>query len=214
MYKSVYLNYDYQTTIILFIFLVYGQFLKEILTKVITECYRRPRNLRADFLICLSISVYSHFYGFWMLINYINDRDNRMLSSQIFFSLSELIPSYLYYKYLNRFENTTREIKPIKLSVIYPILFISVLHIYIASLERLLWGFFVTKFEDANRSRLRDFCLILNDLSGIILAIYWLFKENKDKKHNLKDHLFYIKSWTIICLFLYFFYYFFCSFEH
>jgi len=148
------------------------------------------------------------------LINYINDRDNRMLSSQIFFSLSELIPSYLYYKYLNRFENTTREIKPIKLSVIYPILFISVLHIYLASLERLLWGFFVTKFEDANRSRLRDFCLILNDLSGIILAIYWLFKENKDKKHNLKDHLFYIKSWTIICLFLYFFYYFFCSFEH
>ncbi len=188
MYKSVYLNYDYETIIILFIFLVYGQFLKEILTKLIRECFR-PKNIRFHILFCLSVSVYSHFFGIWAIINYINERDYRFLNSQIFFSLSELIPSYLYYKYLTRFDKATGDPKVIKISVVYTILFISILHIYLASFERVLWEYFVTGFFNSNRFKLRDFSLILNDLNGVIFASFWLYKIKKTENQDLRVYL-------------------------
>jgi len=136
-----------------------------------------------------------------------------MLRSQIFFSLTELIPSYLYYEYLNRFDlNNQESYKPITLSAVYLVLSSSLLHVYIGLFERLSWGFFTDKFNDANRNKLRDFCLVLNDVCGILFSFNCITKL----KHNRvpdKGHIFYIKYCFLLQLILYAFYRIFCSFE-
>ena len=267
MYKPFYFNYDKQIIIILFIFLLYAQLLKEILVKsiklLIQKCnnyiyYRSLKdelineniklnkfkekihskdalkfnNMRYGCLINLIICSYSNYYGIWCVINYLNDRDYRMIRSQLFFSITELIPSYIYFEYLDRYDLNFYTHKPISLSVIYPVLFISFLHIYIAVFEKILWGFFTSTHKDANRNKIRDLFLVLNDISAILFSVYHLIKISKKnyfensinnvtntnntskiilKRYVDKNHL---KLWILFILFLYTFYYMFCSFEN
>jgi hypothetical protein len=232
LYKAFYFNYDKQLIAILFGFLFYAQCLKEILVKLIKSFIQifysneySSKNIRFGVLINLIISAYSNFYGIWIILNYLNDRDYRMIRSQMFFSLTELIPSYLFFQYLNKFDLDTKAFKPVSLSIVYPILFISCLHIYLASFEKILWGFFTSNHGDANRNKLRDILLILNDISAILFSIHSLCKTNRgyvsqsltsvSSVKNLKighGHLHYIKYWFIITIILYIFYYLFCSF--
>ena len=216
MYKPFYVNYDKQIIIILFIFLLYAQLLKEILVKLIRlliqKCnnyiyYRSLKcelahdniklnkfkeisysneslkfnNIRYGCLINLIICAYSNYYGIWSVINYLNDRDYRMIRSQLFFSITELIPSYIYFEYLDRYDLNFSNYKPISLPVIYPIFCISFLHIYLAVFEKILWGFFTSMHKDANRNKIRDFFLVLNDISAILFSLYHLIKINKKK---------------------------------
>ena len=169
--------------------MLYAQLLKEILSKIIkliwhdsTKIINKTSCLRYSVLINLLISIYSNYYGIWNIINYLNDKDYRMLKSQIFFSLSELIPSSLYFEYLNRFDLKSNKFQSITLSVIYPILSVSILHIYLGLFERLLWGFFASKYADANRNRPRDILLIINDVCGIIFSIYYMIKIKKQNQ--------------------------------
>ena len=232
LYKAFYFNYDKQLILILFGFLLYAQCLKEILVKLIKSFIQifHPseypnKNIRYGVLINLIISAYSNFYGIWLIINYLNDRDYRMIRSQMFFSLTELLPSYLFFQYLNKFDLDTKVFKPISLSIVYPILFISCLHIYLASFERILWGFFTSNHGDANRNKLRDILLILNDIGAILFSIYYVRKTKRDyvsqpltsmsSNENViigHGHFYYIKYWFIMTLILYIFYYLFCSF--
>ncbi|KXS18617.1 hypothetical protein M427DRAFT_143696 [Gonapodya prolifera JEL478] len=48
------------------------------------------------------LSIYATFYGVWCILNYINDRDNRMIRSQVFFVLTELVPVSVYHAVLPR----------------------------------------------------------------------------------------------------------------
>jgi len=208
---------------IVFIFLFYAQLLKEILTKIIKLIWNdltrknQNSNLRYGVLINLLIAVYSNYYGIWSVINYLNDKDYRMLKSQIFFSVTELIPSFIYFKCLNRFDLVTNKYQPITLSIIYPILSISCLHIYLGVLERLLWGFLTSNFADATRNKARDILLITGDNFGIIFSIVYMVKIKKQSlnfKNNSNDesHFYYFKYWLIICFLAYKFYVMFCSF--
>jgi hypothetical protein len=235
LYKAFYFNYDKQLIVILFAFLLYAQLLREILVKIIktflqnfhsilnnsseysndSEVYKR-RNIRYGVLINLIVSTFSNYFGLWAIINYLNDRDYRMIRSQIFFSLTELLPSYLYFEYLNRFDLDKKALKPISLSIVYPIFFICSLHIYLASFERILWGFFTGNHDDANRNKVRDILLITNDIGGFLFSIYYLYKSNRiSSMENViagHGHFYYIKYWLFITLILYIIYYLFCSF--
>lgn len=203
----------------MFLFLLYAQLLKEILSKIIkliwhdsTKIINKTSCLRYGVLINLLISVYSNYYGIWNIINYLNDKDYRMLKSQIFFSLSELIPSYLYFECLNRYDLKSNKFQSITLSVIYPILSVSILHIYLGLLERLLWGFFASKYADAARNRPRDILLIINDICGIMFSIYYIIKIKKQNLLNAENHYFYIIYSFFLVFLAYFFYVMFCSF--
>jgi len=193
--------------------------LKEILSKIIkliwhdsTKIINKTSCLRYGVLINLLISVYSNYYGIWSIINYLNDKDYRMLKSQIFFSLSELIPSYLYFECLNRYDLKSNKFQSITLSVIYPILSVSILHIYLGLLERLLWGFFASKYADAARNRPRDILLIINDICGIMFSIYYIIKIKKQNHLNAENHCFYIIYSFFLVFLAYVFYVLFCSF--
>ena len=140
-----------------------------------------------------------------------------MIKSQLFFSISELIPGYLYFKCLNRFDLNSGNHNKITLQIVYPILVISILHIYLAICEQILWGFFTSNVVEASRNKLRDILLIINDVSGILLSIFYIIKikkENMISKNNLSQygHLYYLKHWIFIFIFFYIFYKKYCTF--
>jgi hypothetical protein len=170
-------------------------------------------NIRYGCLINLIICSYSNYYGIWSIINYLNDRDYRMIRSQLFFSITELIPSYVYFEYLDRYDLNFSTYKPINLSVIYPVFFISFLHIYLAVFEKILWGFFTSMHKDANRNKIRDLFLVLNDICAILFSLYHLIKIRRKNLSNGYIYKSYFKFWILFTLFLYTFYVMICSFE-
>jgi len=230
-YKAFYFNYDKQMISILILFFVYSQLLRKCLEKIFklvfieikcfhhnqTKSFRSKSIMRWAILINLIISIYTNYYGTWSIINYFNDRDYRMIKSQLFFSLTELIPTLTYYKVLNRYDEKMGFYKPITLSLSYPILFISLVHIYLALAEKLLWGFFFSTDKEANRNKLRDLNLIGTDVAGILFFIYSAKRALKcSRVYNLnlnpRGHLFYLKSWSLISFFLLIFYKIVCKF--
>jgi hypothetical protein len=230
-YKAFYFNYDKQMISILILFFVYAQLLRKCLEKIFklvlieikclqrsqTKLFKSKSIMRWPILINLIISIYTNYYGTWSIINYFNDRDYRMIKSQIFFSLTELIPTLTYYKVLNRYDEKMGFYKPITLSLSYPILFISLVHIYLALAEKLLWGFLFSSDKEASRNKLRDLNLIGTDVAGILFFIYSAKRALKcsivyNLNLNPRGHLFYLKSWSLISLFLLIFYKIFCKF--
>lgn len=204
-YKVFYFNYDTQFIFILFIFLTYAEMLRNCLNKIFNIRYLK--NVRILILINLILSIYSNYYGAWSLINYLNDRDYRMVNSQIFFSITELITSYIYYNRLNRFtdENTYNKVETVES---FTILFVSLLHIFIAVGEKILWGFFVKNLS-TNYNKVRDLNLIISDILGIFFSFVNISKNNLLTETNLKN----LKNGILFTFFLYLVYKMLCEFK-
>ena len=87
-YKTFYINYALQTIILIGLFLFYAELLRHFLVQTVVN--KRP-------------AIYSNYCGIWAIINYLNDHDyHRMLPSQLFFSITELIANYIFYRCLLR----------------------------------------------------------------------------------------------------------------
>lgn len=174
-YKLFYFNYEPTIIIILFIFLFYADLLRHLLINMISH--------RQLFLLIPSI--YSNFYGIWSIMNYLNDRDyDRMLKSQIYFSLTELIAGYIVYQWLMR-----HSMDEFPIWTLYLLGTISFLHIFLA-------------FGELNFDRLgRNFLLIFSDL----LHLFWLgiqCHRNARYRPNRRSMI----IWSIITFFLWLFY--------
>jgi len=183
-YKVFYFNYEKQTIIILCIVLFYSELLRQTLLNMI---------LKKQLILLLFIpSIYSNFYGTWTIINYINDHDyDRMLKSQIYFSLTELIASYIFYQCLI-IKNRTE----IPLWFIYLLSTISFLHIILA-------------FGELNSDRIgRNIGLILSDLISLSWVII-MFIKNPRLRPNMRT----IYIWLFVTLCLWLFYHIVCPFR-
>ncbi|RNA20739.1 hypothetical protein BpHYR1_027278 [Brachionus plicatilis] len=154
-YKVFYFNFDPQIIFILFILLTYAEMLRICLIKIFGM-----KNLK---------DVRINYYGSWCLINYLNDRDYRMINSQLFFAITELITSFVYYK-------NEKNLNQINIWEIYIVLFVSILHIFIAIGEKILWGFFVNG-STTNYNKLRDINLIISDFFGLVFSFSCLYKH-------------------------------------
>lgn len=204
-YKAFYFNYDVQFIFIIFIFISYADLLRICLVKIFKiKCLK---NVRLFILLNLIISIFSNYYGAWVLINYLNDRDYRMINSQIFFSITELMISYIYYKRFNVCSESESK-NEMKIWENYFVFFVSVLHLFIAIFEKILWGFFFKNFSQNSR-KIRDVNLIINDILGFGLSIKYLFEKNL----SFQSHLKMMKFGIIITFITYTFYTFFCSFD-
>ena len=183
-YKIFYFNYEKQTIIILCILLFYSELLRKYLFNLIIE--------KRIILVVLIPSIYSNFYGIWSIINYINDGDYyRMLKSQIFFSLTELLSTYILYHWLIKKDNIR-----MPLSSIYFLLTISCLHIILA-------------FGELNFDRFgRNFALVSSDFISLVYVII-MFRENNKLRPNMPT----IYIWLFVALCLCLFYHFFCPFR-
>jgi hypothetical protein len=182
-YKLFYFNYEEKIIFILCILLFYSELLRRTLLNMI---------LKKQFILLLIIpSIYSNFYGVWAIINYINDHDyNRMLKSQIYFSVTELIASYIFYQCL--VIKNKMEIPP---SVIYLLCTISFLHIILA-------------FGELSIERMgRNIMLVLSDLISLSWIII-MFVKNRRSRPSMRT----IYLWLFIALCLWLFYHIFCPF--
>ena len=182
-YKLFYFNYEQHIIIILCILLFYGDLLRQTLLNMVLK--------RQIILVLLIPSIYSNFYGIWSIINYINDRDyNRMLKSQIYFSATELLASYLFYQCL-----ITRNRTEIPTWFIYLLCTISSLHIFLA-------------FGELNVDRLgRNIILILSDLISLAWIITTCMKTPRVRPNMRTVYL-----WLFIALCFWLFYHIFCPF--
>jgi hypothetical protein len=183
-YKIFYFNYERQIIIILCILLFYSELLRHILLNIIQR--------KKLILLLLIPSIYSNFYGVWSIINYINDSDyNRMLKSQIYFSLTELIASYIFYQCL-----VIKTTKQISSWFIYLLCTISCLHILLA-------------FGELNSDRMgRNIGLVLSDLINVGWIIVMLARD-----HRLRPNRRTTCIWLFVALCLWLFYHIFCPFR-
>jgi hypothetical protein len=143
-------------------------------------------------LLLLIPSIYSNFYGIWSIMNYINDQDyNRMLKSQIYFSITELIATYLFYQCL-----IIKNKMQIPLWFIYLLCTISFLHI-------------ILSFGELNADRIaRNFVLILSDLISLTWIAIMLVKN-----YQLRPNRRTVYIWLFVALCLWLFYHIFCPFR-
>ena len=92
-YKTFYINYEFQTIILVGLFLFYAELLRLFLIQLMKT--------QQWILFLLLPAIYSNFYGTWNLVNYLNDHDYyHMLPSQLFFSITELFANYVFYRCL------------------------------------------------------------------------------------------------------------------
>ena len=175
------------------------------------------KNIDWLILINLIAVIYSNYYGIWSLINYLNDRDNRMMNSQLFFSITELVPSIIYFKRVKKYSSCNQYSSKVKstnnssLLEVYMILFVSLVHIFLAIGEKILWGFILFDVE-ASRNLIRDFNLIISDLLGVLFYVRTLYYDLKEHQFSYKKHFHFFKYGAIISFLSYIFYKKFCKF--
>lgn len=183
-YKMFYFNYEKQVIVLLCILIFYSELLRRYLFKIIFD--------RKFILLILIPSIYSNFYGIWSIINYINDQDYyRMFKSQIYFSLTELIATYILYQCL-----ITKSIFKISSKLIYSLSIISFLHIILA-------------FGELNIDQMgRNIALVLSDIISISW-ISWMFLKNPEIRPKRKE----TSLCCLITVFLWLFYHVVCQFR-
>jgi len=147
-------------------------------------------------------------------VNYLNEQDYRMLNSQVFFYLTEIIAAFCYFDTLEKSTSTsssnTNGNNQVKISHLYAIVSISLLHLSLAFSEEILWGLFSSRHR---HQLLRDFTIVSSDLFGLCFSIYHAIqklkrqqKQNKKLETNSYRNLFYfyknseIKFWILFIL--------------
>ena len=174
----------------------------------------------------------SHWYAAWVCINYLNEFDDRMIRSQVFFMITEFIPMYIYYKTMNRFEPD--EDKPsepttkneVSLEHLLPIACISCLHLYLALNEQVLWGLFLSTHR---HNLIRDIVLVSADIYGLVFFVVYFLKikiaqlrstiyqilDLKERNHSHRPRVsiaILTSIWIAFILLAYQFYNFYCNF--
>ena len=181
-YKTFYFNYEKQMIVIVGLFL----FGCDLLRRFFLELFWAKR---FSFVLLIP-AIYSNYYGAWNLINYINDHDyTRMLKSQIFFSVTELVATCLFSQLLKK--QNSMKFSP---NSIYLLVSISLIHIQIATGEL-----------DFDRMQ-RNVPLILSDIINLVFVTILLINFPRFRP-NLRT----VGFWSIITILFWFCYHIFFS---
>jgi len=126
-YKSVYMNYDRSTAWLILWTLLFSNMLIKFIERCLALLF--CRQLRYQSLAVFCFCATSVFYGWGCVFNYINDREYSMLRSQIFFTLTELVPALC----LALLCDARKRAPP---AVLYASIYISLSHIALALAEQ------------------------------------------------------------------------------
>jgi hypothetical protein len=184
-YKTFYINYEVQTIVLVGIFLFYAELLRNFLVKVIAS--------RRLITLLLLPAIYSNFYGTWNIINYINDHDyDKMLPSQIYFSITELVANYIFYRCLM----ITKTDAPIAPWCIYLLTTICSIHVLLAMKEL-----------NIHLMR-RNILLLIPDLINLIWVTILLIKDPELRPDRHRTCL-----WLFVGFLMLMFYYTVCPYR-
>ena len=230
-YKLFYFNYERN-----FLYVIYWLVLTCELTRKISRrsielikkdlifylTNKNESSLRKSSFFILVFLNWNLIYAASAIMNYLNEQDYRMLNSQIFFYLTELIAAYCYFDTLDKSTSTsssnTNYNNQVKFSHLYAIASISLLHLSLAFSEEILWGLFSSRHRGV---LLRDFTIVSSDLFGLLFSIYHaiqILKQKQKLETNSYRNLFYfyknseIKFWILFILVSFVIYKKYCSF--
>lgn len=249
-YKVFYFNYERKFLAIIYLILIGIKISDKILAKLfrlafddikcLSRKYQRTQargpsdacSLRAFSAINILFALASNVYAVWACVNYLNESDDRMLSSQLFFMVTEFIPTYVYYQTLNRYslgESGQNVKNHVTIDHLAPIVCISALHLYIAISEEVLWGLV---YSSHRANLVRDIVLVFSDIFGLVFSIFYLLRMRivssrlfSSRANSEKMHLYHntdnldmslrslLTLWLVVAVFLYQYYKLFCRFE-
>ncbi|KAI8800059.1 hypothetical protein BJ742DRAFT_95025 [Cladochytrium replicatum] len=198
-----------------------------------------PARMRWWVLPGLILSIYATFYGTWSVLNYINDRDARMLASQIFFVATELVAITVYhfslacpptdagpraagtgsvavYEAVGRSASATAEdrmiFRRVPVSMGLSVLTVSALHLALAFPEKILWSILGLEKEARRGLNVRDVLLSSGDLYGVVFGLWVISRVYRREEYvavGMRRGMLCVVLW----LALYTFYQLFCAFE-
>ncbi|KAI9139695.1 hypothetical protein BKA69DRAFT_621977 [Paraphysoderma sedebokerense] len=166
-YKAVYFNFDNQTIYLVLWTLYHTLFLQ----KYIERCLWLMVNNRVRWivLVCACISYYQVFYNWWASFNYINDRFFELWPTQLFFNITEIIPSITLFHLTDSYATVPSPFLALSLTVSFS-------HIYLA-LEDQGWAHLVSAAQGGGESpgweflNVRDLMFLLGDSFAIFAML-------------------------------------------
>ncbi|KAI8578207.1 hypothetical protein K450DRAFT_248661 [Umbelopsis ramanniana AG] len=122
-YKAVYFNMTSTTVLVflwtLFYILLIEQFIRKSVHHILDH------SVRYDILLLAIIGFYGNYYNWWATWNYLNDSFYMMFTTQMFFNVTEFIPSLSLYVLLDEDAKPSKFLMLISASVSMAHLFLS-----------------------------------------------------------------------------------------
>jgi len=152
----------------------------------IYECFKQlvhvllQRKLRWSMAFLFISSIFSHYYAWWGMLNYYNDEFYSQWYHQLFFTISEMITTFLVYTHLDR----TKPLSPTPLLIIANI---ALFHISLASWDQFVYN--VVLREGRLHQVLRDLLFMSSDLVYLSVALVELWKYSVLNGVSLKHIL-------------------------
>lgn len=208
-YKIFYFNYRIEMIYIIFVFLFYAELLKVFLTKLINLLLNDGiKSIRLGVLFVLILNLYANYNDAWHLLNYLNDSFYRSFKNQLFHSVLNILPSFIYYQNLEKFNSKIGNYKPITNSSAIAVLGITLLSMSLTLPIKWKMGLFRTLGLEPDR--LLDAFLLLRDLSALVFSYVSLKRYKKFVLSNVRreeigtrENFFYYKTWLISSIVLY-----------
>ena len=141
-------------------------------------------------------SLFSHYYTWWVYVNYWNDDFYRQWNHQLFFTITEIISTSL----VLHMSNKNNRIIPKKIIIVMSI---ALIHILAGGVDQFIVNIFYG--EGDTHQILRDLAFIVPDILHLILPIvqYYNYHKGQIHLHNFKNDI-------ILMFFLIFFGFFLC----
>lgn len=122
-YKAVYFNMTGSTVLVflwtLFYILLIEQFIRKSVHHILDQ------SIRYDILLLSIVGFYGNYYNWWVTWNYLNDQFYMMFTTQMFFNVTEFVPSISLYVLLDADAKPSKFLMLISASVSMAHLFLS-----------------------------------------------------------------------------------------
>ncbi|KAG4076982.1 hypothetical protein HA402_015969 [Bradysia odoriphaga] len=132
--------------------------------------------VRYSMVVLFSLSIFSHYYGWWAYINYYNDEYYSQWNHQLFFSITELISTGIVI-HLANIENQVTSRKT------FCIVGISILHIMASGFDQFVSNVF--KGEGYPHQVVRDIGFMVPDVLHFILPL-WLLRATRLESYTTR----------------------------
>ncbi|XP_055840615.1 uncharacterized protein LOC129908261 isoform X1 [Episyrphus balteatus] len=175
-YKHMYFNATQNSTKmwILTVMAVIGLYecIKQLISLTI------QKHVRYSMMLLFALSIFSHYYAWWMCINYYNDDYYRQWNHQMFFTITELISTVMIVHLANIHNQVTSK-------KVLCVIGIALLHIVTSSFDQFITN--VIRGEGFAHQVIRDIGFMVPDLLQVILPL-WLFQKTRRESYRSLYH--------------------------
>jgi len=175
-YKHFYFNATSSTLAIWLIVVIGIIAMYECVRYIVPYVYYSRQLLRTEMFALLISSLYPHYYGWWGLINYVNEDFYSQWKHQLFFTATELISTSMVVHLCCR----DNRVLPWKLLVI---LNISLTHVIVNGLDQFITN--VIYHEGQPFEVLRDLLLMAPDIFHLLVTYFELSAMAQQRKTNI-----------------------------